>query len=75
MIILHEDLITQARRHVSEAEQRVVEQRVRVRDLRLHGHDTIEAEKLLANFEAILENMRQHLKGEERKLGLEPSGR
>jgi hypothetical protein len=59
--------LDQARRHVGEAEHRVVEQRHRVESMRREGHDTEGAEELLNTFEKTLDAMREHLESEKRE--------
>ncbi len=50
-----------AKRHVREAEAIVARQRKLVEQLRRDGHDLVEAERLLRNFEESLEAHRQGL--------------
>ena len=61
---LPEDPLTQAHRHVREGEQRVADQRQRLAQLAQDGHDTTEAERLLATLEQTLAHMRAHLQQE-----------
>jgi Fe2+ or Zn2+ uptake regulation protein len=56
-----EDHLTQAQRHVREGEQRVADQRQRIAQLAADGHDTTDAEALLATLEQTLALMRDHL--------------
>ena len=59
-----EDPLTQGRRHVAEAEQRVARQRELVAHLRRKGQDAAQAEELLLTYEIILQSMRDHLEQE-----------
>ncbi len=59
------DHLTQAQRHVREGEQRVADQRQRIAQLAADGHDTTDAEALLATLEQTLALMRDHLAQEE----------
>lgn len=54
-----------AKRHVREAEERIVRLTIRVIDMRARGYDTEQAERLLHNFHDLLELAHQHLKREE----------
>jgi hypothetical protein len=69
-----EETLAHSRRHVIRAKQLVREQRARVDELRDDGHDTSEAEKLLATLEATLHSMQQHLEIEEKLLGRKEPG-
>ena len=64
-----ESLLDQARRHVSEAEERVERQTRLVDELARDGHPTADAEALLATFRKTLRVMREHLAEEERHYG------
>jgi len=44
-----------AERHVAQGQRHVEEQRARVAELELHGHDTTEALLLLGQFEEMLD--------------------
>jgi len=57
----HETELEMAARHVREGEINVKRQCELVEKLRIDGHDTKEAEELLAEFEAILAQHKQHL--------------
>jgi len=50
----------QADRHVAKAEQRIAEQRWRIKELAASGHDTSEAEKFLKRMLELLEEMTTH---------------
>jgi hypothetical protein len=63
-----EETLAHSRRHVMRANQLVREQRARIDELRGDGHDTSEAEKLLATLEATLDSMQHHLEIEEKLL-------
>jgi hypothetical protein len=58
--------LERARRHVTDGERRVSEQRERVAELARDGHDTESAMRLLTTLERTLEIMREHLALEER---------
>ena len=62
---LHEDL-DRARRHVTDGERLVDEQRQRVAELARDGHNTESAMRLLTTLERTLEIMHEHLALEER---------
>ena len=62
---LPEDHLTQAQRHVREGEQRVANLRHRIAQLAKDGHDTTDADALLATLEHTLALMRDHLAQEE----------
>jgi hypothetical protein len=59
--------LQQARRHVVEAEPRVLRQKALLDELRAHGHDTRKAQLLLSSMENILRLMREHLAFEEKR--------
>lgn len=61
-----------AQRHVIEAEARVASQRARVAELASEGHDTTQAEAILATFEATLRFMRQDLADRQKQEGQPP---
>jgi hypothetical protein len=69
-----EETLAHSRQHVIRAKQLVREQRARVHELRGDGHDTSEAEKLLATLEATLRSMEHHLEIEEKLLGKKERG-
>lgn len=54
-----------AKRHVREAEQRIVRLTKRVINMRTRGYDTEQAERLLSNFHDLLQLAHRHLKHEE----------
>jgi hypothetical protein len=68
-LLKRESHIEQARRHVAESEQRVFDQAALIERLRGKGQETVQAEKLLAVFEATLAAMREHLESEEKEGG------
>jgi hypothetical protein len=53
--------LAMTRRHVREGEAHVARQREIVNELSDHGHDTVMAETLLAEFESTLRDHRAHL--------------
>lgn len=57
----HETELEMAERHVLEGEIHVARQYDLLEQLRIDGHDTKQAEALLAEFEAILAEHKQHL--------------
>jgi hypothetical protein len=56
-----ESSLEMAARHVREAEEKVAHQEHILRELQTHGHDTMQAERLLVNFREILQLARKHL--------------
>jgi hypothetical protein len=70
-----EETLAHSRRHVIRAKQLVREQRARVDELRDDGHDTSEAEKLLATLEATLHSMQHHLENRRKAAGKEGTRR
>jgi hypothetical protein len=54
-----------ARRHVVEAELRIIEQELRIPRLMAKGHDTTVAVFLLQTYKQILDQMLEHLAFEE----------
>lgn len=50
-----------AERHVQQGQLHVARQCELIEELRIDGHDTTQAEELLAEFEAILAEHRKHL--------------
>jgi uncharacterized coiled-coil protein SlyX len=52
--------LAEADRHIADVEARVARQQQVIEHLSAGGHDTTEAELLLANFAAILETAREH---------------
>ncbi len=65
---VYEELVESARRHVVEAEARVRRQKSLVTALAHRGHDTAQAEKLLATLENALDAMREHVAAETQHL-------
>lgn len=57
-----ETYFTMAKWHVSDGEARFAQQATLVALLREQGHNTAPAESLLAEFEATLADMREHLR-------------
>jgi hypothetical protein len=68
------ETLAHSRRHVNRAKQLVREQRARIEELRSEGHDTTEAEELLATLEATMRSMQEHLALEEKMYGQQKSG-
>jgi hypothetical protein len=56
-----ENALAMATRRVRQSEGRVARQRQVVEKLRADGHDTIQAENILATLEALLRQHRDHL--------------
>lgn len=54
------DVLQRADRHLSEGEQRIARQTKLASRLREGGHDTIEAERLVAVFQETLREWREH---------------
>lgn len=57
----HETELQMAERHVRQGEVNVARQGQLIEQLRIDGHDTREAEELLAEFEAIFTEHKKHL--------------
>jgi hypothetical protein len=62
----HHLQLEMARRHVADAEKRVMRQTALVAELTRQGRDTGQAETMLVLFSDTLDAMRQHLAVEER---------
>jgi hypothetical protein len=54
------DPLAEAERHVDQAQQRIEGQLILIERLREDGHDTTEAERLLATFLEVMETFSQH---------------
>ncbi|WP_207540697.1 hypothetical protein [Sabulicella rubraurantiaca] len=70
----NEDSLAQAERHVREGEERVTRQRAIVEELERDNHPEAAAlgRATLETFLATLEQMREHLRLERKRYGLEP---
>ena len=52
--------LNQADTHVADSERRITQQMLRVEELRRDGHDTREAERMLATLEQTLRSIHEH---------------